>query len=152
MEKVRPWCGQPSDCGRLKNRTVRDYPGRPVPEETFIHSHPFWSSDILYQLPPSTTIHSILLVQFTCLTVLSHNKSRSCKQKLKKKTVMSTDGWCSGKSSIQPVKNPGFLESQVSARTMNDIITIISANLNTHSHVHTHEPRITAISEANLTR
>ena len=23
MEKVRPWCGQPSDRGRLKNRTVR---------------------------------------------------------------------------------------------------------------------------------
>ena len=22
MEKVRPWCGQPSDQGRLKNRTV----------------------------------------------------------------------------------------------------------------------------------
>ena len=22
MEKVRPWCGQPSDRGRLKNRTV----------------------------------------------------------------------------------------------------------------------------------
>ena len=55
---------------------------------------------------------------------------------------MSTDGWCSGKSSIQPVKNPGFLESQVSARTMNDIITIISANLNTHSHVHTHVHQI----------
>ena len=23
MEKVRPWCGQPSDQGRLKNRTVQ---------------------------------------------------------------------------------------------------------------------------------
>jgi len=23
MEKVRPWCGQPSDRGRLKNRTER---------------------------------------------------------------------------------------------------------------------------------
>jgi len=30
------------------------------------------SSDILHQLLPSTTIHSILLVQFTCLTVLFH--------------------------------------------------------------------------------
>ena len=49
---------------------VWDYPGRPVPEETFTHSHPSWSSDILYHLPPSTTIYSILLVQFTCLTVL----------------------------------------------------------------------------------
>ena len=34
------------------------------------HSHPSWSSDILYQLSPFTTIHSILCVQFTCLTVL----------------------------------------------------------------------------------
>ena len=48
---------------------VRDYPGRLVPEETFTHSHPSWSPDILYQLPPSTTIHSILFVQFMCLTV-----------------------------------------------------------------------------------
>ena len=23
LEKVRPWCGQPSDQGRLKNRTVQ---------------------------------------------------------------------------------------------------------------------------------
>ena len=30
-----------------------------------------WSSNIVYQLPPSTTIHSIHLVQFTCLTVFS---------------------------------------------------------------------------------
>ena len=36
---------------------------------------PSWSSDILYQLPPSTTIHSILFVQFTCLTVFFHNLS-----------------------------------------------------------------------------
>jgi len=28
---------------------VWDYPGRPVPEETPTHSHPSWSSDILYQ-------------------------------------------------------------------------------------------------------
>ena len=35
----------------------RDYPCWPVPEETFTHSHAFWSSDILYQLPPSTTLH-----------------------------------------------------------------------------------------------
>jgi len=24
MEKVRPWCGQPLDRGRLKNRTLQD--------------------------------------------------------------------------------------------------------------------------------
>jgi len=51
---------------------VQDYQARPVPEETFTHSHPSWSSDILHQLPPATTIYSILLVQFTCLTVLFH--------------------------------------------------------------------------------
>jgi len=50
-------------------------PGRPVPEETLTHLHPSWSSDILYQLPPFTTIHSILCVQFTCLTVLFNNLS-----------------------------------------------------------------------------
>jgi len=32
---------------------VPDYPGEPVPEETFIHSHLSWSSIILYLLPPS---------------------------------------------------------------------------------------------------
>jgi len=52
-------------------------PGLPawlVPKETFTQSHPSWSSDILYQLP-SSTIHSILLTQVTCLTVLFHNLS-----------------------------------------------------------------------------
>ena len=36
---------------------------------------PTWSSDILYHLPPFTTIHGILCVQFTCLTVRSDNLS-----------------------------------------------------------------------------
>jgi len=49
---------------------VRDYRGEPVPEETFTHLHLSWSSIILYQLPPSTAIHSILPVQFT---VFLHN-------------------------------------------------------------------------------
>ena len=49
----------------LLSGTVRDYPGRPVPEEIFTHSHPSWSSDILYHLPPFTTIDDILFVQFT---------------------------------------------------------------------------------------
>ena len=48
------------------------WPREPVPEETFTHSHPSCLSDILYQLPPFTTI---LFVQFTCLTVLFHNLS-----------------------------------------------------------------------------
>ena len=41
------------------------------------HTHPDHQTSSLYQLPPSTTIHSILLVQFTCLTVLFHNLSPS---------------------------------------------------------------------------
>ena len=51
------------------------YPGRPVPEETLTHSHPSWSSDILYHLSPFTTIHGILFVHFKCLTILSDNLS-----------------------------------------------------------------------------
>ena len=51
---------------------VRDYPGEPVPEETLTHP-PSWSSSNLYQLLPSTTIHSILLVQITCLAIFLHN-------------------------------------------------------------------------------
>ena len=48
----------------------------PRQEETFTHSHLSWSSVIPYLLPPSTTIHSILPVQFTCLTVFFHNLSK----------------------------------------------------------------------------
>jgi len=48
---------------------VRDNPDELVPEETFTHSHLSWSSIIPYLLPPSITIHGILSVQFTCLTV-----------------------------------------------------------------------------------
>jgi len=48
---------------------VRDYPGELVPEETLTQP-PSWSSSNLYQLLPSTTIHSILLVQITCLANL----------------------------------------------------------------------------------
>ena len=54
---------------------VRDNPGRPVPEETLTHSHPTWSLDILYHLPPFTMIHGILFVHFTCSTILSDNLS-----------------------------------------------------------------------------
>jgi len=49
-----------------------EYPGKPVPEETLTHP-PSWSSPNLYQLLPSTTIHSILLVQITCLAIFLHN-------------------------------------------------------------------------------
>ena len=51
---------------------VRDYPGEPVPEETLTYP-PSWSSSNLYQLLPSTTIHSILPVQITCLAIFLHN-------------------------------------------------------------------------------
>ena len=51
---------------------LRDYPGEPVPEETLTHP-PSWPSSNLYQLLPSTTIHSILLVQITCLAIFLHN-------------------------------------------------------------------------------
>ena len=53
----------------------RGLPGYAGNRKTFIHSHASCSSDIPYQLPPSTTIYSILLIQFTCLTVLCHNLS-----------------------------------------------------------------------------
>jgi len=36
-----------------------------------------WWSTFLYQLLPSTTIHSMFRVQFTCLTVFLHNLSPS---------------------------------------------------------------------------
>jgi len=48
---------------------VRDNLGEPVPEETFTHSHLSWSSIVRYLLHPSTTIHGILPVQSTHLTV-----------------------------------------------------------------------------------
>jgi len=53
---------------------VWDYPGEPVPEETLTHP-PSWSSPNLYQLLPSTMIHSILLVQTACLAIFLHNLS-----------------------------------------------------------------------------
>jgi len=56
---------------------VWEYPGEPVPEETFTHSHLFQSSIILYLLPPSIVIYGILPVQFTWLTAFFHNLSPS---------------------------------------------------------------------------
>ena len=46
-----------------------DNPDDPVLEETLAHSYLSWSSNILYRLPPSTMIHSIIPVQFMCLIV-----------------------------------------------------------------------------------
>jgi len=56
---------------------VCDYPGELVPEVTFTNSHLSWSSIFLYQLPPSTTIHSIFPVQFTWLFKVLHNSCPS---------------------------------------------------------------------------
>jgi len=56
---------------------VRDNLGEPVPEETFTHSYLSWSSIMPYLLPPSITIHGIITVQYTCLTVFFHNLSPS---------------------------------------------------------------------------
>ena len=53
---------------------VGDYPGESVPEETLTHPSS-WSSSNLYQLLPSTMIHSIFLVQITCLAIFLHNLS-----------------------------------------------------------------------------
>ena len=52
-------------------------PGEPVPEETFTHSHLSWSSSILYQLPPSTTIHGILPVLFVPDNLFAQPLSKS---------------------------------------------------------------------------
>jgi len=47
-------------------------------KKTYTHSHVSWSSTILYQLPPSTVIRSIILpVQFMYLTIFLHNLSAS---------------------------------------------------------------------------
>ena len=54
-----------------------DNPGEPVPEETFTHSQLSWSSFVRYMLHPSTTIHGILHVQSTHLTIFFRNLSPS---------------------------------------------------------------------------
>jgi len=56
---------------------VRDNPGEPVPKETFTHSYLSWSSIVPYLLHPSITIHGILPLQSTCLTVFFNNLSPS---------------------------------------------------------------------------
>jgi len=61
---------------------VRDNPGEPVPGETFTHSHLSRSWIIPSLLPPSITIHGILPVQFTCLTVFFHSLSPSFLQSI----------------------------------------------------------------------
>jgi len=53
-------------------------PGLPGWAGTRRNIHPLTPglvSDIIYQLPPSTMIHSMFLVQFICLIALFHNLS-----------------------------------------------------------------------------
>jgi len=63
---------------RTHNHIVAFCPGLPgwagTRRNTPTHTYPDQQT-LFYQLPPSTTIHSILCVQFTCLTVLFHNLS-----------------------------------------------------------------------------
>ena len=49
---------------------VLNYLGEPVPEETFTHLHLSWSSIVPYLLHTSNTIHGILPVHSTHLTLL----------------------------------------------------------------------------------
>ena len=59
MEKVRPWCGQPSDRGRLKNRTK---------QYDTINRGRISTSAVT---PPSTEERSIVLSVSVCVCVLS---------------------------------------------------------------------------------
>ena len=52
MEKVRPWCGQPSDRGRLKNRTERDVVH--MGEIACIHTIYFY---LLFRFSQSSSLH-----------------------------------------------------------------------------------------------
>jgi len=61
-----------TDCiTQHNNRFTALCPGLPKWAGTRRNTHPptIWSSSSLYQLLPSTTIHSILLVQITCLAI-----------------------------------------------------------------------------------
>ena len=78
---TRPVSSHSRHCRDTHTRTCTHTHTQPFNGTTWVsqkqkkHSHPSWSSDILYQLPPPTTTHSIILVQCTCLTVLFHNLS-----------------------------------------------------------------------------
>jgi len=60
---------------------VQEYPGEPVPEETFTHRHPDHHPIFIsfFHLPRSiasgTFFHSILPVQIACLAIFLHNLS-----------------------------------------------------------------------------
>jgi len=58
----------------VQHNPLSQYQKKHSPTHTY-HGHQ--SSIIPYLLPPSFTIHGMLLVQFTCLTVFFHNLSPS---------------------------------------------------------------------------
>ena len=51
MEKVRPWCGQPSDRGRLRNRTEHVDTGALPVNSTRVHRPPAKSTVVQCFLP-----------------------------------------------------------------------------------------------------
>jgi len=60
-------------CPYILNTDVWDYPGEPVPEETFTPSPIL----IIIQHLSASSIHGIVPVQLTCLTIFFHNLSPS---------------------------------------------------------------------------
>jgi len=83
VRRVEQWSLLTANRKLLMNTTtvvlrpfVRDYRGEPETEETFTHP-PSWSSSNIYQLLPSTRIHSILPVWIACLAIFLDNLSTS---------------------------------------------------------------------------
>ena len=60
---VCDWWNNNNNCFTALYPTLPGWAGN----RTFTHWHLFYLSAVLYQLPPSTTIHSILAAQFPCL-------------------------------------------------------------------------------------
>ena len=96
---------------------IRDNPGRPVPEETFTHSHPSGSSCFLYHLSPFATVHGILFIQLTCLTVLTQHGlvynyrrrghgygSHICRNNILTMTVLFVKGTSSTSTPTKPTR------------------------------------------------
>jgi len=83
MENVRPWCGQPSDRGRLKNRTLTHNclsafcPRLPRQAGTRRNIHPLTPILIVRHPLSTSSIYNDPcrpLCQYTCLTVFFNNR------------------------------------------------------------------------------
>jgi len=115
----------------IQRPSVWDYPGGSVPEETFTYSHPSRSSpDILYKLPPSTTIHSILLLHFTCLTAAMSDSVKSMKAAVVQQVQCQITG-SMPRSCLLSYKNP----SKVVHISVSDLQSYaqVMAMTNTHT-------------------